>query len=132
VAVMIDFLPTILFVDDEKSTLNSMCRFLRREPCRMLFAESGKDALAILAEGKVDILVTDLRMPEMTGLELLEIVSNRFSRILRLVVSATMEKRERDQVLEKVDVYEFISKPLNPEEFREILRMAISIVPAGE
>ncbi len=129
---MIDFLPTILFVDDEKSTLNSMCRFLRREPCRMLFAESGMDALAILAEGKVDILVTDLRMPEMTGLELLEIVSNRFSRILRLVVSATMEKRERDQVLEKVAVYEFISKPLNPEEFREIRRMAISIVPAGE
>ena len=98
----------------------------------MLFAESGMDALAILAEGKVDILVTDLRMPEMTGLELLEIVSNRFSRILRLVDSATMEKRERDQVLEKVAVYEFISKPLNPEEFREIRRMAISIVPAGE
>jgi CheY-like chemotaxis protein len=132
VAVMIDFLPTILFVDDEKSTLNSMCRFLRREPCRMLFAESGIEALAILAEGKVDILITDLRMPEMTGLELLEIVSNRFSRILRLVVSATMEKRERDQVLEKVAVYEFISKPLNPEEFREILRRAIAIVPASE
>jgi CheY-like chemotaxis protein len=129
---MIDFLPTILFVDDEKSTLNSMCRFLRREPCRMLFAESGIEALAILAEGKVDILITDLRMPEMTGLELLEIVSNRFSRILRLVVSATMEKRERDQVLEKVAVYEFISKPLNPEEFREILRRAIAIVPASE
>ena len=129
---MIDFLPTILFVDDEKSTLNSMCRFLRREPCRMLFAESGMEALAILVEGKVDILVTDLRMPEMTGLELLEIVSNRFSRTLRLVVSATMEKRERDQVLEKVAVYEFISKPLNPEEFREILRRAIAIVPASE
>jgi hypothetical protein len=43
-----------------------------------------------------------------------------------------MEKRERDQVLEKVAVYEFISKPLNPEEFREILRRAIAIVPASE
>lgn len=116
--------PCVLFVDDEKSALNSIYRFLRREPYRMLFAESAKDSLSILNTAKVDVLVTDLRMPEMSGLELLTIVSERFPQILLIVVSATTEKQERDDVLKKIVVYEFVSKPINPHEFKEVLRKA--------
>jgi response regulator RpfG family c-di-GMP phosphodiesterase len=120
--------PCVLFVDDEISTLNSISRFLRREPYKMLFAESGIDALTILDKEKVDILVTDLRMPEMSGLELLALVSDRFPRILLLVVSATTEKKEKDEVLATITVYDFISKPINPHDFKEVLRKACDTV----
>lgn len=122
---MNDSQPTVLFVDDEKSALNSICRFLRREPYRMLFAESGADALNILSSECVDVLITDLRMPEMSGIELLEVVSERFPHILLLVISATTEKQEMDDVLKKITVFEFVFKPINPQEFKESLRKAL-------
>ena len=63
---------TILFVDDEQSVLNSLKRCLIKEPYQKLFARSGQDALEAMAKEPVQIIVSDMKMPGMSGLALLE------------------------------------------------------------
>ena len=69
---MNDGLPTVMFVDDEPSVLQGLRRLFRsKKDCwRMLFANSGNDALALMSHSQVDVLVTDMRMPGMDGAEL--------------------------------------------------------------
>ena len=59
----------ILSVDDEVSTLHALGRYLLNEPFSLLFAQSGKQALEIMIKQSVHILVTDMKMLEMNGLE---------------------------------------------------------------
>lgn len=85
---------TILFVDDEPNILQGLQRLLRpmRREWEMCFAQGGAEALAILAEKKVDVLVSDMKMPGMDGAQLLEEVSNRYPHIVRIILSGYSEK----------------------------------------
>ena len=65
---------TILIVDDEEKVINSIIRLLRKEPYTILKAIDGKKGLEIMHENKVDIVLVDQSMPEMTGLEFLKVV----------------------------------------------------------
>ena len=61
---------TVLFVDDEENLLNTFKRLFRRESFKDLYASSGHEALEILKSNRVDLMVTDQRMPRMNGMEL--------------------------------------------------------------
>jgi len=113
---------SVLFVDDEKSILFSMRRFLRLEPFRMFFAESGRKALKILDQENIDILVTDLRMPGVSGLELLVAAQKKYPRLRCIVLSATTEVTEREEVEAACEIAAFLSKPLEPDIFHSILK----------
>lgn len=112
---------TILFVDDEPDLILSLRRFLRKEPYRTLFADGGANALDIMASEKVDIIVTDLRMPNMDGMELLAAVKKRYPDVIRMILSATQDIDRTIDAINTGEVYRFISKPLEPEMFKEIL-----------
>lgn len=112
---------TILFVDDEPDLRSSLRRFLRREPYRALFAGSGSEALEILAAEPVDIIVSDLRMPEMDGMTLLAGVKAEYPAITRLVLSATQDMEEALTAINTGEIFRFISKPLDPKPFKRIL-----------
>lgn len=115
----------ILFVDDEASVLNSLRRFLRKERYQTLFAGNGQEALEILATQSVDILVTDLRMPQMGGLELIQEAKRRAPQTIRIILSAS---RDVEQVIAGInagEVFRFIPKPLDPEPFKQILLDAV-------
>jgi len=102
----------ILFVDDEHNILHAIRRHLIHAPYATLFAQSGKAALSLLAEQPVDIVVADLRMPEMDGITLLQRVREHYPDILRLVLSASVD---RDLILDAInsgEVYRFIPKPI--------------------
>ncbi len=117
---------TILFVDDEVRLLRSIERGMLDEPYRMLFAESGKDALKLLETSEVHILVTDMRMPEMTGLELLKIVKERYPRIVRLVLSGYTQATTLLTAINQGEIFRFITKPWKMEEdFKPAIRQAI-------
>ena len=60
--------PTVLFVDDDSHILNSLMRALRSESYRMFFAEGGQAAIDLLETEDVNVIVTDLGMPEINGL----------------------------------------------------------------
>ncbi len=117
----------ILFVDDEPDVLSALRRFLRKEPYRVVFAESGAKALEILASQPVAIIVSDLRMPEMDGLTLLNEARTRYPETERLILSATSDMDKIIAAIDRSDVLRFIQKPLEPEPFKQIIRDAVDI-----
>jgi len=117
----------VLFVDDEPDVLSSLSRFLRKEPYRKMFAESGLKALEILAVQPVAIIVSDLRMPEMNGLALLDEVKASFPEIERLILSATSDMDQIVDAINSGDVFRFIQKPLEPVSFKQIVRDAVDV-----
>jgi len=117
---------TILFVDDESRLLRSIERGMLDEPYYLLFAESGPEALKILAENEVHILVTDMRMPEMTGLELLKIVKEQYPRVVRIVLSGYTQASTLLTAINQGEILRFITKPWKMEEdFKPAIRQAI-------
>ncbi len=117
---------TVLFVDDEKKILTSLKRGLLDEPYETLFANSGKEALEILKRKKVHVIVTDMRMPEMTGLELLRIVKEEYPHIVRMVLSGYTQISTLLTAINQGEVYKYITKPWKLEEdFKPSIREAI-------
>ncbi|BCS96808.1 hypothetical protein DSLASN_24400 [Desulfoluna limicola] len=113
---------TILFVDDEPDLLRSLGRFLRKEPYRLLFAGGGAKALELLSAEPVDIVISDLRMPDMDGLALLRDVKAGYPKVIRIILSATRDVEQTIEAINTGEVYRFISKPLDPELFKQIIR----------
>lgn len=107
---------TVLFVDDEELVLASLRRGLLGEPYNALFASSGKEALKILEQNEVHVLVTDMRMPEMSGLELLKTVREKHPHIVRMVLSGDGEAATLLGAINQGEILRFISKPWKSNE----------------
>ena len=116
---------TILFVDDEEKLLRSLKRGLMDEPYNSLFANGGKEALEILKNNDVHVLVTDMRMPEMDGLQLLRRVKENYPHIIRMVLSGYTQITTLLTAINEGEIYKFITKPWNLEEFKPAIRQAI-------
>jgi two-component system, NtrC family, response regulator HupR/HoxA len=117
---------TILIVDDEERILNSLRRGLIDEPHNLLFADSGKKALEILEQNEVHVIITDMRMPEMSGLQLLKIVKEKYPNIVRLVLSGYTQVGTLLTAINQGDIFKFITKPWKlEEEFKEVIAQAI-------
>ncbi len=118
----------VLFVDDDVIVLRSIARGLLDEPYHTLFARSGEEALEILRQHEVHVLVTDMRMPEMDGGELLKIVTKRYPRIVKMILSGYTNTTALTMATHQEGVFKIIPKPWNlqeGEEFRAIVRRAI-------
>jgi len=117
---------TVLFADDEEKMLTSLERSLHDEPYNMLFACSGKETLEILQRQEVHVLVTDMRMPEMSGLELLKTVKKNYPHIIRMVLSGYADMDTLLAAINQGEIFRFIPKPWKSnEELKTIIRQAI-------
>lgn len=117
---------TVLFVDDEEKILKSLERGMLDEPCRSLFATSGKEALEILEKEDVHVLVTDMRMPEMSGLDLLRIVKEKYPHVVRLVLSGYTQVGTLLTAINQGEIYRFLTKPWKlEEEFKSVIQDAL-------
>ncbi len=119
---------TVLFVDDDPIVLRSIARGLLDESYNICFAKSGQEALEILNQQEVHVLVTDIRMPEMDGTELLEIVTKEYPHIVKMVLSGYTNTSDLTKVIHQEGVFKFIPKPWNlqeGEEFKSVIRDAI-------
>ncbi len=117
---------TILFVDDEEKVLRSLERGLLDEPYNCYFAKSGKEALEILEQNEVHIIVTDMRMPEMSGLDLLRMVKEKYPHIIRLVLSGYTQVTTLLTAINQGEIFKFITKPWRLEEdFKTVLQQAV-------
>ena len=101
----------ILFVDDEPNILQGLQRMLRpqRSQWDMAFCASGAEALRRLAETPFDVLVSDMRMPGMSGAQLLAEVQARFPRVVRLILSGEADRESLDALTGVT--HRFLSKP---------------------
>ena len=101
----------ILLVDDELNVLKSLKRVLARSGYDVLTASSGFEALEILAANQVEIIITDFRMPEMNGADLLRQVKSRWPDSVNLVLSGYDDFKSVVELLNQGLVFRFLEKP---------------------
>ena len=116
----------VLFVDDDEILLKTIEKSITDEPYNKYFAKSGEDALEILKREEVHIIVVDIVMPGMGGLELLKIVKKEYPNIVSMVISGYAQSADAMMVLQQEGVYRFIPKSWTfDEDIRTIIRQAI-------
>ena len=118
---------TVLFVDDDELVLQSLERGLLDESYNKLFSKSCKDALEILHQEEVHVIVADMCMPEMTGLELLRIVRKECPGVIGMVLSGYEQDTELQNAVEQGEIFKLVSKPwkFGEVDFESIVRRAI-------
>ena len=116
---------TILCVDDEANILNALRRLLRREPYRLLTCTSGADALALLAQNEVHIVISDQRMPKMSGTEFLRQVKDLHPHIIRIILTGYTDVDTIKQSINEGHIYKFFLKPWNDQHLTLEIRQAL-------
>lgn len=116
---------TVLCVDDEANVLRALKRLLRKEPYQLLTANSGAEALQILETEEVHLLVSDYRMPGMTGTELLSEVAERSPETVRVVLSGYADAASIVEAINRGHIFRFLAKPWSDEELKANLRVCL-------
>jgi DNA-binding NtrC family response regulator len=114
-----------MVVDDEEKVLTALSRILRKEKYSFLMAASGAEALALMAKQPVDVVVSDQRMPGMTGIELLQGVKARYPDTIRMVLTGHADLDVAVAAINEGEVYRFITKPVQAEELKLAIRHAL-------
>jgi len=118
---------TVLFVDDDEIVLQSLERGLLDESYNKLFVKSCNEALEILQREQVHVIVADMRMPEMTGLELLRTIRKEYPHIIGMVLSGYEQDTALKTAVEKGEIFKLIPKPwkFGEVDFETLVRRAI-------
>jgi diguanylate cyclase (GGDEF)-like protein/PAS domain S-box-containing protein len=115
---------TLLLVDDEPNVLAALRRLLRLEGYRILIANSAREGLALLALNTVQVILSDQRMPEMTGTEFFFRVKQLHPDTVRIVLSGYTELNSVTDAINQGAIYKFLTKPWDDEALRETIRQA--------
>jgi len=102
---------TVLFVDDDEAILHSLERGLMDEPYNRLFTNSCQEALEILQREEVHVIVTDMRMPEMSGLEFIKIIKKEYPHIISMVLSGYGDETALRSAVDQGEIFRLIPKP---------------------
>ena len=115
----------ILFIDDEKRVLNAMRGLFRREYELFLTCE-GAEAIRMVEENDIDVIVADQRMPGMTGIEVLGKIKERSPRTVRILLTGYADPSAVEGSINVGEVFRFLSKPCPPKMLRETLAQAVA------
>lgn len=110
---------TLLLIDDEENILRALTRVFRRDGYTVLTAAGGAAGLELLAQHEVGVVISDQRMPEMTGVEFLGRVKERHPDTLRIVLSGYTELKSVADAINHGAVYKFLTKPWDDELLRK-------------
>lgn len=114
----------ILVVEDDANTLSGLIEILRDEGYDTVGVKSGKEAVKILKNDNFDILLTDLRLPDIDGLQLYESTLDFNANMKTIVITAYSSVKDAVEAMKK-GVYEYLTKPLNLDELFLTLKKAI-------
>ncbi|NWC11734.1 response regulator [Pseudomonas agarici] len=117
--------PRVLLVDDEASILNSLRRLLRGQPYELFLADGGAQALEIMAQQPIDLIISDARMPNMDGATLLARVHQLYPSTLRILLTGYADMDMMIKAINEGQIYRYISKPWNDEELLLTTRQAL-------
>lgn len=116
---------TILLVDDEPNVLSALRRALRSERYQVLTSLCATQALETMACQPVDLVVSDQRMPGMTGIDFLRRVKSLYPNTVRIVLSGYTDLRTVTDAVNEGAVYKFLTKPWDDGELRHVLAAAL-------
>jgi len=118
---------TLLIVDDEPSILSAMNRLFRHEHFQVLTATRSAEAFDLLAQHPVQVIISDQRMPGMTGTEFFARVRQLYPETLRIILSGYTELEAVMDAVNRGAVYKFLTKPWEDDQLREQVREAFRI-----
>lgn len=118
--------PTVLYVDDLPMNLKLFEATFKKD-YDIILTEKPKEALEILKEKEIQVLVSDQRMPEMTGTELLEIVAEKYPDIRRYLLTAFTDLETVIEAVNKGRVHGYIQKPMQPNEIRQSINASLEV-----
>lgn len=118
--------PTVLLVDDEPEVLDGLRRTLRREPYQLEATTSPLEALAILASKHVDVVVSDLDMPELPGTELVARIRRDHPEVVRILLTGDASLDSALRAINEGEVHRYLTKPWDNDELRATLRDALA------
>jgi len=117
--------PKILVVDDEPDNLDLLYRTFYRE-FKVLRAENGPAALDILAnEGDVAVIISDQRMPYMSGTEFLSLTATQYPDIIRIILTGYTDVEDLVEAINSGKVFKYVTKPWSDSELKAVVRQAV-------
>jgi response regulator RpfG family c-di-GMP phosphodiesterase len=118
---------TVLLVDDEQNILAALRRLFRADGYQLKFAGSGAEALSILDREAVDLVISDMRMPEMMGDELLAQVAARWPDVPRILLTGYADVASTISAINRGHIYCYIAKPWEEDDLRLKVRGALEL-----
>ena len=122
----------LLLVDDEQNITASLMRLFRRDGYRILTANSGREGLEILGQNKVGVIISDQRMPEMSGSEFLSKVKDLYPDTVRIMLSGYTDLNSVTDAINRGAIYKFLTKPWEDDLLRENIREAFRMAHLNE
>ena len=114
----------VLIVDDEENVCRALRRTLRKEGYELFFASQPSEALEMLKTTKVDLVLSDHLMPNMTGLEFLKVVHDRHPDCLRIMLTGHADMQTAIDAINQGEIYRFLTKPWDDTELKVTLHLA--------
>lgn len=115
---------TLLLVDDEPNILRALTRLLRRDGYTILTANSAQEGFELLARNNVQVIISDQRMPGMSGTEFLRKVKDIHPHTVRMVLSGYTDLASITEAINQGSIYKYLVKPWEDEQLREVIRQA--------
>lgn len=116
----------ILYIDDEIHNLNAFKASFRRQ-FTVFTAESAEDAKKILSENDIHVIISDQRMPRITGIEFFESIIDQYPEPIRILLTGYADINAVIDAINKGQVYKYFSKPWNEEELRHNIEKAYEV-----
>lgn len=117
----------ILFVDDEPALLEGIRNALRRQPYDVMTATSAVEALELLAHGNFDVVVSDERMPGMSGSQFVGFVRERHPEVVRIMLTGQASLESAIHAVNQGEVFRILLKPCHPVELAQTIQNAIEL-----
>lgn len=115
----------ILCVDDEANILSALRRLLRSQGFQILTAESAGAGLKLLEENPIELVISDMRMPEMNGAQFLEAVRTRWPDTVRLLLTGHSDVTDIIHAVNSGEIYRYITKPWSDHDLVLIVKQAL-------
>ncbi len=116
---------TILCVDDEAGILSSLERCLHLAGYHVLTAQGGAEGITVLQKERVDLVIADQRMPQMSGSEFLKIVKERYPDIVSIMLSGHSDFNGLLSAVNEGEIFRFISKPWDKDNLLSVISSAL-------
>ena len=116
---------TILCVDDEPNILSALRRIFRPKGYKVLVAESGRAGLELLQNEQVDLVISDMRMPEMDGAQFLAKVRDQWPDTVRMLLTGYADVNAIIEAINRGEIYRYITKPWDDNDITLVVRHAL-------
>jgi response regulator RpfG family c-di-GMP phosphodiesterase len=116
----------ILFIDDEPKVLHSLKLALFKEKYKLYFANSATEALAILKEKDISIVISDHKMPGMSGVDLLTHIKKISPYSIRILLTGECDHESTIKSINEAQIHLFISKPFSSQSLKKVIRNALN------